>query len=105
SKQTTSLATFVSPSKQTTSLATSVSTWTDTVIRGYADQTSINVGDSINFKIGTAQPTYNIEIYRMGWYGGTGATLKTTITGLPGQDQPVPTPDPTTGLIEANWQT
>src|SRR6266699_1309916 len=78
-------------------------TWTDTSIRGYADATSINHGGAINFYVGTTLPSYNIEIYRMGWYGGTGSTLVQTISNLPGQNQPIPPADPTTGLLQLNW--
>src|SRR5579885_416092 len=77
--------------------------WTDTVIRGYASATSINHGEAISFYISTAQPSYNLDIYRIGWYGGAGSTLVTSVPNLPGQNQPVPAPDPTTGLIAANW--
>ena len=78
--------------------------WTDTVIRGYADQVSVNHGEAITFFVSTAQPTYRIEVYRMGWYRGAGARLMATSPTLTGNNQPVPSPDPDTGLIEANWQ-
>lgn len=77
--------------------------WRDTPIRGYADQTSVNRGGTIRFHIGTARPTYSLEVYRMGWYGGAGGRLLHTATNLPGQNPPVPTPQPGTGLIAANW--
>src|SRR6266516_2643409 len=79
------------------------SAWTDTSIRGYASATSINHGESINFYVGTTLPSYNIEIYRMGWYGGAGSTLVQTISNIPGQNQPIPAADPTTGLLQLNW--
>ena len=79
------------------------SAWTDSDTRGYASATSINHGDSINFYVGTTFPSYNMEIYRMGWYGGTGSTLVQTISNLPGQNQPIPPADPTTGLLQLNW--
>ena len=43
----------------------------DTYIQGFADPFSVNVGGSINFKIHTAASSYSIDIYRMGYYGGT----------------------------------
>jgi len=73
-------------------------------IEGYAWTTSVAAGDTISFSVSTAQPTYGIQIYRMGWYGGAGSRLIKTISNLPGIHQPIPTPDPTTGLIEAKWQ-
>src|SRR6266702_1767715 len=86
-----------------TEQVTRASVWTDTTIRGYANTTSINHGDVINFYVGTTHPSYSIQIYRMGWYGGTGSTLVTTISNLSGQNQPIPVADPTTQLLELNW--
>lgn len=86
------------------SATNSSSTWTDTSIRGYASQTSINKGQSINFYIGTTLLSYSIQIYRMGWYGGTGARLIQTVNNLPGQNQPIPSPDSSTQLLQLNWQ-
>lgn len=77
--------------------------WQDTVIRGYASATSVNAGDSIDLFVGTTAPSYAIEIYRMGHYGGGGARLMQRIAGLPGQAQGVPAPDATTRLIECGW--
>src|SRR5450755_934317 len=51
----------------------------DTYIQGFADPFSVNVGGSINFKINTAASSYSIDIYRMGYYGGDGARLITSI--------------------------
>ncbi|HZR98166.1 MAG TPA: N,N-dimethylformamidase beta subunit family domain-containing protein [Chloroflexota bacterium] len=83
--------------------APAAATWVDSGIRGYADQTAINHGGSVRFMVSTARPSYRIDVYRMGWYGGTGASLKRSVPNLPGQNQPVPSPDPQTGLIAANW--
>jgi hypothetical protein len=80
-----------------------VADWTDTCLRGYADRASINKGESVRFMVSTAQPTVTLNVYRVGWYGGTGMSLKLTVPNLPGQNQPVPTPQAGTGLIEANW--
>src|SRR5215472_12424105 len=48
------------------------SVWTDTEIRGYSDLTSVNHGGAINFMVSTTRPKFDLEVYRMGWYGGTG---------------------------------
>lgn len=85
------------------SVKTADSVWTDTSIRGYAGATSINHGDSINFYVGTTLPSYSIQIFRMGWYGGTGSTLVQTISNLTGQNQPIPAADPNTSLLQLNW--
>ncbi len=85
------------------SIRTADSVWTDTSVRGYAGATSINHGDSINLYVGTTLPSYSIQIFRMGWYGGTGSTLVQTISNLTGQNQPIPAADPNTGLLQLNW--
>lgn len=60
-------------------------------VEGYASHTSVNRGDTIRFFVSSAAPSYTLTIYRMGWYGGSGAK------------QPTPTPNAVTGLIECNW--
>ena len=47
-------------------------------IAGFATQTSVNLGTAVSLKIArsSATPsikTVNVDVYRMGWYGGTGA--------------------------------
>jgi hypothetical protein len=78
--------------------------WTDTqVIKGYASRASINRGQPIDLHVSTSQPSFNIEIYRFGWYNGAGARLIMTIPSLPGRSYPTPDPDPITGMVECNW--
>ena len=58
----------------------------------------------IDFKINTNSSNYRIEIYRLGYYGGMGARLVTTIQHTGVQNQPTPLRDATTGLVDAgNW--
>jgi hypothetical protein len=72
-------------------------------IEGFASATSVNRGQTISFFVSTKDPKYTIEIYRTGWYGGIGARrLMSAITRL-GVQQPMPSPDPVTGLIECQW--
>jgi hypothetical protein len=79
----------------------------DASIVGFATDISVNHGDAVHFKINTPSIAYNIEIYRMGYYGGLGARRLATISPsvtLP-QPQPDCLSDSTTGLIDcANWQ-
>ena len=51
----------------------------DPAIQGFATDISINLGETVEFKIKTHSPRYRIDIYRMGWYGGSGARLIETI--------------------------
>ena len=72
-------------------------------IEGYASLVSVNRGDQISFFVNTADPTFTLEIFRTGWYGGAGARLMVPGVQLTGLNQPIPTPDPTTGLVECQW--
>lgn len=75
----------------------------DHEIEGYASATSVDRGKSIRFFIHTVDPSYTIDVYRMGWYGGAGARLVKGGIRLTGVRQIMPTPDPETGLIECDW--
>ena len=44
-------------------------------IEGYASLVSVGRGGQISFFINTADPTFTLEIFRMGWYRGDGARL------------------------------
>jgi hypothetical protein len=48
-------------------------------IQGYATDISINVGETISFKVRTDAPAYRLDIYRLGYYGGIGARKITTV--------------------------
>ena len=78
----------------------------DTVgqIKGYASATRVNKGAALNFYISVNQAqNYKIDIYRMGWYGGTGGRLLQQIGPLTGTQQRTPTVDRQTGLIVCDW--
>ena len=45
----------------------------DASIQGFATQMSVNVGQTIQFKINTPSTAYHIDIYRLGYYRGNGA--------------------------------
>ena len=77
--------------------------WTTGVIEGYADVTSVNRGGQIRFFVNTTDPTFTIEIFRIGYYQGLGGRRMTNPVTLAGTKQTMPTPDPVTGLIECNW--
>ena len=52
----------------------------DPSIQGFATDISFNRGQTAVFKIDTNASHYNIDIYRMGYYGGMGARKITSIT-------------------------
>lgn len=73
-------------------------------IKGYASATSVNKGGTIDLyvSVNPAQQ-YTIDVYRMGWYGGTGGRLMQSLGSFSGTTQPKPTADSTYGLIDCNW--
>ena len=73
-------------------------------IVGYGDATSINKGQAINLKVSLAQAgQYNLDVYRLGYYGGAGGHLVTSVNGLNGLVQAGPTITPSTKLTEYKW--
>jgi len=86
-------------------LAKNVATVAGGGIEGYATAQSVNHGGSIDLKINTAAGApYNIEIYRMGDYGGQGGRLFSVMRGLTGTAQPACANDNSTGLYDcSNW--
>jgi len=77
-------------------------------VEGYPTSISAAPGQTLQFHVQTTPPErYRIEIYRLGWYGGTGgrllACLPSCTSDEAGVPQPVPPFDPTTGLVDAGW--
>ena len=83
-------------------------------IEGFAADISYDTGDTVSLKINvnsSQNVPARVEIYRLGYYGGDGATLVTTIDNLSLGPQPDPITD-ARGVVDAgnwsvsaNWQT
>jgi len=70
----------------------------------------VQPGDVLHLHVSTTPAAnYRIELYRLGWYRGTGGRLIACLplcgASEPGTQQPVPAPDPTTGYLDAAWPT
>lgn len=72
-------------------------------IAGYASSTSVAAGETIRFFVSTADPSFTIEIFRMGWYGGMGGRRVTDAVEVGGGLQEVPQPD-SDGRIACRWR-
>ncbi|GAA0442450.1 DUF4082 domain-containing protein [Actinoplanes campanulatus] len=59
----------------------------DETVQGFATDASVNVGQTIGFKI-KAAAAYRIDIYRLGWYQGDGARKLDTLRPPLGSPQP-----------------
>ena len=72
-------------------------------IKGYASDASVNVGQPITLFVSVSPAqSFKIDIYRLGWYGGTGGRLVVGGTWLPGVTQdacPIEA-----GLRACSWQ-
>jgi hypothetical protein len=74
-------------------------------IAGYANQASAVVGDTIALYVSTDAPTFQVQAYRMGWYGGTGARLVWTSPSTAGTGQPACPVDHTTNMVSCDgWK-
>ena len=75
-----------------------------TAIEGFAAQMSVNHGETVQFKIKTAIKSYRIDIYRLGYYKGSGARKVASILPSSFPTQPSPLKNAATGLVDAgNW--
>ena len=78
----------------------------DDTIQGFATDISVNVGQTVDFKVKTSASAYHLDIYRMGYYGGMGARKVATVNPsatLP-QTQPACLTDASTNLYDCgNW--
>jgi hypothetical protein len=74
-------------------------------VKGYASEASVNVGQPITLfvSVSPAQQV-KIDIYRLGWYAGTGGRLMVGGTWLPGITQDACPIDWSTGLRVCDWQ-
>jgi hypothetical protein len=75
-------------------------------IVGFTTDISVNVGQTVFFKVMTNALSYRIDIYRLGYYQGNGARLVATVlpSAVLPQAQPPCLTDSSTGLMDCgNW--
>ncbi len=75
-----------------------------TLIEGYCSKQSVKAGETIDIMVSTNPPTrFEIEIFRMGYYGGRGARLMKNLGPFDGKTQT----DPAIGeknIHECRWE-
>jgi hypothetical protein len=72
-------------------------------IEGYCSKQSVLAGESIDVMVSTDPPrSFEIEIFRMGYYGGRGARLFKTLGPFEGKTQAAPAPGPK-NIHECRW--
>lgn len=74
-------------------------------IDGFVSSTSVAAGESLNVYVNVvAAPQYRIDVYRLGWYQGTGARKVLAAGPLAATRQPNCSIDTTTRMVScANW--
>jgi hypothetical protein len=73
-------------------------------IEGYCSNQSVQAGETLDIMVSTDPPRrFGIELFRMGYYGGRGARLMTTLGPFSGRAQSTPTPGPR-NLHECRWE-
>ena len=72
-------------------------------IEGYCSRQSVPAGESIDLNVSTDPPRpFQIELFRMGYYGGRGARLMASLGPFQGRAQAVPSPA-AKNLHECRW--
>ena len=75
-------------------------------IEGFAQEFSVNKGETVHFKIDVESPTllpYTVKIYRLGWYQGKGARFIADLgNSLTGKQQPSYNSEGSTGKVDCN---
>lgn len=74
-------------------------------IEGYAWPPSVDIGKQIRFYVSTTAASYSMQIFRMGWYGGTGGRAMTSLaSGLTIGAASDPQPAPAENGNAENWK-
>jgi hypothetical protein len=73
-------------------------------IEGYCSHTSVRAGETVEFFVSTNPPsTFHLDIFRLGYYGGSGGRLMLSLGPLPGATQPDPPIGPKR-LRDCGWK-
>ncbi len=73
-------------------------------IEGYCSKQSVKAGESLDIMVSTDPPRrFEIDVFRMGYYGGRGARRMTTLGPFQGKTQPVPARGEK-NLHECRWE-
>src|SRR5690606_9112725 len=72
-------------------------------VEGYCSRQSVKAGERLDIMVSTSPvQSFKIDIYRTGYYGGTGARLLQSLGPFPGKEQPTPSPGEK-NIAECAW--
>lgn len=73
-------------------------------IEGFGSATSVAAGEQLRIFVQSHGAAFDLDVYRTGYYGGTGGRLVASAKGLEGRRQSSPRHDPATGLAScSHW--
>jgi hypothetical protein len=72
-------------------------------IAAFASAVSVDVGGSVQLYVSTTAASYQIEAFRMGWYGGDQGRLVWADRSVSGVQQAACQPQPTTDMVSCSW--
>ncbi|MFN8639678.1 MAG: DUF6605 domain-containing protein, partial [Dehalococcoidia bacterium] len=73
-------------------------------IKGFASAPSVTPGRKLTlFVTVNGAPAFDVDVYRIGWYGGAGARLMSHVGSVPGVSQPPCPIIESNGLITCSW--
>ncbi len=73
-------------------------------IEGFADRVSVPPGADFRLFVSTTRPSWHVEAFRIGWYGGKRARLLWTSPAQTGTRQAAARIDPATLTVTAPWK-
>ncbi len=76
---------------------------TNREIEGYASSTSVAPGHTLGLHVSTPSRYFDIDIFRLGWYGGAGGRRVAEARKLPGGWRGTPVARAGDGLIDCEW--
>ncbi len=73
-------------------------------IQGYASTVSVNLGGSLQLYVSTTAPSWSVQAFRMGYYGGDEGRLLWSSPTYPGVAQPACPLQAPTNTVECSWR-
>jgi hypothetical protein len=72
-------------------------------IAGFASRDSIAPGDPVTLYVSTAAQSFDVQVFRMGWYGGLLGRLTTTLGPYRGTSQPAASVQGARRMVTTEW--